>query len=163
MHYRYDEKKTRKIKELNSKISEEQKQIFDILLKISKSFSDDSITKEERNELFSQVDTLKSKIKEYNKELKEIISREDRDIKEELKDINNDSNKEEIINEEIEHTITELEGNLKELNKDIGDSISNLNASKRKKVRTQLVVVEENDRLSSKIKGFFAKLKLMIK
>lgn len=164
MYYKFDDKKSKKVKELNSKISEKQKQIFDILLKISKSFSDDNITKKERKELFDQVDILKSKIKEYNKELKEITSSEDSDIEEE-NNIQDNINKDEIINEdneEIEQTITELEDNLKELNKDIGDSISTINASKRKKARTQLVVVEDEG-VSSKIKGFFAKLKSIIK
>lgn len=165
MYYKYDDKKSKKIKELNSKISKEQKQIFDILLKISKSFSDEKITKKERNELFSKVDVLKNNIKEYNKELKEIISSENSDI-EEKNNTQDNINKDEIINEdneEIEQTITELEDNLKELNKDIGDSILTINACKRKKARTQLVVVEDDDSLSSKIKGFFAKLKSMIK
>ena len=72
MYYKYDKDKSEKIKEINSKITEAQKQIFDTLLKISKSFSDESITKKERNESFKEVDILRIKIKEYNNELKEI-------------------------------------------------------------------------------------------
>ena len=57
--YKSDDIKEKKIKELNEKISKEQQQIFDILLKISQSFSDENFTKEKRNKLFSKVDALK--------------------------------------------------------------------------------------------------------
>ncbi len=165
MYYKFDDKKIQEIKELNKKISEEQKLIFNALLEISKSFSDDSITREERNKLFDKVDILKSNIKEYNKNLKDIIAKEDKNEDKKLNIAENNSNEEDVVNndnEEIEQTITKLEDNLKELNKEIEDDTSSENISRRKKARNQLIVVED-ERLSSKIKGFFAKLKSMIK
>lgn len=183
MYYKYDKDKSEKIKEINSKITEAQKQIFDTLLKISKSFSDESITKKERNESFKEVDILRIKIKEYNNELKEISVIDNINADKNFENSDNKKSKEVVKvknNEEIENTINELEDTLKEFdkNKRKGDTISidTLNKNNevdekvvqfpqtfsRKKARTQLVVVEEDDGLSRKIKGFFKKLKSMI-
>lgn len=175
MYYKYDKEKSDKIKEINKNITETQKQIFDTLLKISKSFSDEKITKKERNESFKEVDNLKNKIKEYNKELKKISVIDNINDDKLLKDFNNGKedkeNEKNKVNEEIESTITELEDTLKQLDKNKNVSkvkyentgiTEDTKTSGRKKARTQLVVVEEDDSLSGKIKGFFTKLKSMI-
>lgn len=159
MYYKFNDKKIKEIRELNKKISAEQKLIFDALLKISKSFSDDKVSKKERDELFSKVDISKNKIKEYNKILKEITLKKEEDIEKEPEKEEIKEDKVAIKNEEIEDTIDKLEGSLKELNeKDKSDN----NTSKRKKARTQLVVIEDEG-ISGKIKGFFKKLRSMLK
>ena len=174
--YKSDDIKEKKIKELNEKISKEQQQIFDILLKISQSFSDENFTKEKRNKLFSKVDTLKENIKEYNEKLKEVkLSRvsklEQEEEEKQNKTLEDENVKEEVIkNEEFVDTAQKLEEFLKETKTNIEktefkevENKDEYTVSKRKRARTQLVVVEDDDSLSGKIKEFFNKLRNIIK
>lgn len=173
--YKSDDIKEKKIKELNEKISKEQQQIFDILLKISQSFSDEKFTKEKRDKLFSKVDVLKENIKQYNEKLKEVkLSRSSELEKEEEKQkelLKNSYIKEEVIkNDEFVDTAQKLEEFLKETKTNIEktefkvvENKDEYTVSKRKRARTQLVVVEDDDSLSGKIKEFFNKLRNIIK
>lgn len=176
-YYKYDKEKLEEIKSVNEKISKDQQQIFDILLKISQSFSDENFSKEKRNELFSKVDILKQNIKDYNEKLKEIKSEEYvSNKKESIKDKSLVETAEQVEklekkNDEFVDTAQKLEDTLKENEivkeekKEIKkiEEKENLTFSKRKKARTQLVVIEDDDSLSGKIKEFFKKLKFIMK
>lgn len=178
-YYRYDKEKLEKINELNKKISKDQQQIFDILLKISQSFSDENFSKEERNQMFSKVDVLKQSMKDYNEKLKEIKSEEYvSNKKESIKDNSLVETVEQVEklekkNHEFVNTAQKLEDTLKEseivkedkkedkiIEKKENEKFP---SSKRKKARTQLVVIEDDDSLSGKIKEFFKKLKFIMK
>lgn len=168
-YYKYDKKTLEKIREINDKISKDQQQIFDILLKISQSFADESFSKEKRNELFNQVDILKQNIKDYNEKLKEIkLKKSDESKKADLENENTVDEVESVEfeqtenkNDEFVDTVEKLEDTLKETeNKTEKEEIT---FSKRKKARTQLVVVEDDESLSGKIKDFFSRLRRMIK
>lgn len=166
-YYKYDEEKLEEIKSINEKITKDQQEIFDILLRISQSFSDDKYSKEKRNELFNQVDILKQNIKEYTEKIKEIKSRKDNDIiksdKEKQDLIENkkivDIDKTEKKNMEFIDTAQKLEDTLKE-SKRIDEDVV---ISKRKKARTQLVVVEDDNSMAGKVKQLFNKLRRIIK
>lgn len=177
-YYKYDKKKLDEIKKIDEKISKKQQQIFDILLKVSQSFSDENFSKEKRNELFAKVDTLKNDIKEYNEQIKEIKQGKIEEIieteveDEKIKQVEESIEKTENKNEEFVKVAQKLEDTLKENEikkeydeKKINNSIKNEETffSKRKKARTQLVVVEDDDSLSGKIKEFFNKLRTIIK
>lgn len=166
-YYKYDEEKLEEIKSINEKITKDQQEIFDILLRISQSFSDDKYSKEKRNELFNQVDLLKQNIKEYTEQIKEIKSRQDNNIiksdKEKQDLIENkkivDVDKTEKKNMEFIDAAQKLEDTLKESKINDEDVV----ISKRKKARTQLVVVEDDNSMAGKVKQLFNKLRRIIK
>lgn len=174
----YDKEKLKQIGQMNEKITKEQKKIFDILLQISKTFSDEGVTKKQRDNLFSQVDELKNNVKKLQNELKMISEQQANIPKEDVENEKSEKQKEDKV-EQIENTIEELEHSLKELEnsenckentkqEDVAyehidlPNEELLYTSKRKKARTQLVVVDENS-LPNKIKGLFQKLRGFMK
>lgn len=113
--------------------------ILSLLLEVSKSFSDESFTKEKRDEIFVKIDGLRDKVKDINKVISDLQKREE-DIKEgsvinkkennidnlvELKEKNEETNvldnsveKEkcaEIIEENIDADLNDVIDNKKEM------------------------------------------------
>lgn len=179
-----DDKVIEVITDLNKKIKEDQKEVFKILLQISQTFADESVSKSKRDELFSKVDLLKEKIKENTEKLKKIkedetfafslISDEDDktenensikddDIKDVVEDIS-------ISSDEIFNTIDELSKDLKEIEKrniklEIGDisleskkkedEVSNITTRRKSARRANMQLIAVDD----KTNGFNDKIK----
>lgn len=172
------------ITDLNKKIKEDQKEVFQILLHISQTFADESVSKSKRDELFSKVDLLKGKIKENTEKLKKIkedetfafslISDED-DKTENENSIKDDDIKEvvedtSISSDEIFNTIDELSKDLKEIEKrniklEIGDisleskekedEVSNITTRRKSARRANMQLIAVDD----KTNGFNDKIK----
>ena len=172
------------ITDLNKKIKEDQKEVFQILLHISQTFAEESVSKSKRDELFSKVDLLKGKIKENTEKLKKIkedetfafslISDED-DKTENENSIKDDDIKEvvedtSISSDEIFNTIDELSKDLKEIEKrniklEIGDisleskekedEVSNITTRRKSARRANMQLIAVDD----KTNGFNDKIK----
>lgn len=105
------------ISNLSKEINEYQKEIFKILLKISKSFSNKKIIKQDRDEMFFKIDTLKEEIKKCNKKIKEINNtvknNEENSLvqEKEIKDING------IKSDDLDNDLNTLEDNIKKIEK----------------------------------------------
>lgn len=179
-----DDKVIEVITDLNKKIKEAQKEVFQILLHISQTFADESVSKSKRDELFSKVDLLKEKIKENTEKLKKIkedetfafslISDED-DKTENENSIKDDDIKEvvddtSISSDEIFNTIDELSKDLKEIEKrniklEIGDisleskekedEVSNITTRRKSARRANMQLIAVDD----KTNGFNDKIK----
>ncbi len=179
-----DDKVIEVITDLNKKIKEDQKEVFQILLHISQTFADESVSKSKRDELFSKVDLLKGKIKENTEKLKKIkedetfafslISDED-DKTENENSIKDDDIKEvvedtSISSDEIFNTIDELSKDLKEIEKrniklEIGDisleskekedEVSNITTRRKSARRANMQLIAVDD----KTNGFNDKIK----
>lgn len=179
-----DDKVIEVITDLNKKIKEDQKEVFQILLHISQTFADESVSKSKRDELFSKVDLLKEKIKENTEKLKKIkedetfafslISDED-DKTENENSIKDDDIKEvvedtSISSDEIFNTIDELSKDLKEIEKrniklEIGDisleskekedEVSNITTRRKSARRANMQLIAVDD----KTNGFNDKIK----
>ena len=179
-----DDKVIEVITDLNKKIKEDQKEVFQILLHISQTFADESVSKSKRDELFSKVDLLKGKIKENTEKLKKIkedetfafslISDEDDKTENENSikddDIKNVVDDTSISSDEIFNTIDELSKDLKEIEKrniklEIGnisleskekeDEVSNITTRRKSARRANMQLIAVDD----KTNGFNDKIK----
>lgn len=129
-----DDKVLEKINEIKEEIKREQKEIYSLLLEITKSFSDNEKDKKYRDSLFERVDLLNIIIKENNKKINDLKNGEYKenfnsvisDVKiddtiSEVEEITNELKElEELKNEESTENIEEINLNL---NNDIDDFI----------------------------------------
>lgn len=206
-----------KINAIKEEIKNEQKEIYSILLEITKSFSDDSKDKKYRDSLFERVDLLNIIIKENNKKINDlkngeykenfncVISEEINNTILEVEEITNELKELEEVKQEKEGNITrveeeqlesiskevleevnietknekidlkkELEDIIKEVNTSIESpeiiekvpvlfSTSSYTNSGVRRANTQLIVREERNSFSDRIKGVFNKIKNLIK
>lgn len=159
-----DPRQIEKIEQCKSEIKKKQGQIFDMLLKVSKSFSDETVTKYQRNDLFSRVDELRKEIKQYNIKVKALENGEEIEepiavVPEQAEEVS--ASTADPVMETIEELTNDLkvcETILEEVEKEEQETI----IEPEKRVRAsrmaanQLILYEEK---TSKIQGLFGKLK----
>lgn len=129
-----------KINKIKEEIKNEQKEIYSILLEITKSFSDDEKDKKYRDLLFERVDLLNIIIKENNKKINDLKNGE---YKENFNSV--------IIDSSVNNTIAEVEditNELKELEEirqeEIADDITKVIEDEEKNVdNVQEILLEE--------------------
>ena len=168
------------ISRLNVEVNKYQKEIFKILLKISKSFSIKKTTRQDRDEMFEEVDKLKEKVKECNKKIKEnnnIIKQKKENNNIVQEEINKKIKEEK--NEDLSNELETLENNIKKIesikdeNKNVEKQeneckiiplafIDNAQSADSNAKNNQLMVLEKENKsiiskIFKKIKAFFKK------
>ena len=125
-----DDKVLEKINEIKEEIKREQKEIYSLLLEITKSFSDNEKDKKYRDSLFERVDLLNIIIKENNKKINDLKNGE---YKENFNSVISDVKIDDTISEveEITNELKELEElkdeesteNIEEINLNLNNDI----------------------------------------
>lgn len=125
-----DDKVLEKINEIKEEIKREQKEVYSLLLEITKSFSDNEKDKKYRDSLFERVDLLNIIIKENNKKINDLKNGE---YKENFNSVISDVKIDDTISEveEITNELKELEelkneestGNIEEINLNLDNDI----------------------------------------
>ncbi len=146
--YDYDDiDMDKKISDINKSLNSYQKEIFKILFKISKSFANTKIKKKDRDEMFLQIDELKSNVKICSKKL--------RDINNIKKKVNNQDEKENQKNiKKVEFGIQNIEEDLGKIKKDTKDLerkiiplyLKNNSINANIKKNNQLMVIKNKDK-----------------
>lgn len=156
-----DDKILEKINEIKEEIKREQKEIYSLLLEITKSFSDNEKDKKYRDSLFERVDLLNIIIKENNKKINDLKNGEYKenfnsvisDVKiddtiSEVEEITNELKElEELKNEESTENIEEINLNL---NNDIDDFIEETTEISEEIVEEDVKPEEQNNPNESK-------------
>lgn len=156
-----DDKVLEKINEIKEEIKREQKEIYSLLLEITKSFSDNEKDKKYRDSLFERVDLLNIIIKENNKKINDLKNGEYKenfnsvisDVKiddtiSEVEEITNELKElEELKNEESTENIEEINLNL---NNDIDDFIEETTEISEEIVEEDVKPEEQNNPNESK-------------
>lgn len=156
-----DDKVLEKINEIKEEIKREQKEIYSLLLEITKSFSDNEKDKKYRDSLFERVDLLNIIIKENNKKINDLKNGEYKenfnsvisDVKiddtiSKVEEITNELKElEELKNEESIENIEEINLNL---NNDIDDFIEETTEISEEIVEEDVKPEEQNNPNESK-------------
>ena len=156
-----DDKVLEKINEIKEEIKREQKEIYSLLLEITKSFSDNEKDKKYRDSLFERVDLLNIIIKENNKKINDLKNGEYKenfnsvisDVKiddtiSKVEEITNELKElEELKNEESTENIEEINLNL---NNDIDDFIEETTEISEEIVEEDVKPEEQNNPNESK-------------